>query len=285
MPAISTDGSICRSSHNPRIEIEQHMDSFSPFAIALPVDVFDETAREIVVEPRPDVELPQPLEAILSSSRIEVAGGQAESPDEIRASIDSLDALIGKLSSLAGAGQSQFGISPSFDTRESKAIWRGLGIAFPEYETLDTVNSTKQIPVPSVDNALDYFQVIKTVWEKRLEWSTAEDDTKFCACIGKYKHYGRSKNVLQSLYNQVLEQLMVREASGCLECMPNLHSEWADLYTPEKCPPPDLMESLYVDSNVRLLDTRDNYIYAYVSAALQAKKSFDICACYIFHSK
>ncbi|KAL3791285.1 hypothetical protein HJC23_000902 [Cyclotella cryptica] len=256
--------------------------SYAPFAIALPIDAIDETARDNVSDQRSDLELLQPLEAILSSSRVKFVGGQAESPDEIKISIESLDALIGKLSSLTGT--SQLGISPGFDTRESKATWRSLDYAFPEYETLDTINSTKQIPVPSSDSALEYFQLIKLVWEKRLEWATSDSERRelFCDCFGKWTHY--SGDVLRCLFNQVLEQLMVREASTCLECMPNLASKWAERYSPEKCPPPKLMESLYVDSSVRLLYSRDNYINAYIDAALKAKHSIDICACYIFHT-
>jgi phosphatidylserine/phosphatidylglycerophosphate/cardiolipin synthase-like enzyme len=66
--------------------------------------------------------------------------------------------------------------------------------------------------------------------------------------------------------------------------MPNLASSWADQYTHEKCPPPKLMEGLYVDSSVRLLHSRDDYIQSYLAAALKAKHSVDICACYIFHT-
>ncbi|KAL7487018.1 hypothetical protein ACHAW6_015863 [Cyclotella cf. meneghiniana] len=256
--------------------------SYAPFAIALPVDAIDEAARGNVSDQRSDIELLQPLEAILSSSIVKFVGGQAESPDEIKISIESLDGLIGKLSSLTGT--SQLGISPGFDTRDSKAIWRSLDFTFPEYETLDTVNSTKQIPVPSSDAALEYFQLIKLVWEKRLEWamSDAEKRARFCDCFGKWSHYGG--DVLRCLFNQVLEQLMVREASACLECMPNLASTWADQYTHEKCPPPKLMESLYVDSSVRLLHSRDDYIQSYLDAAMKAKYNVDICACYIFHT-
>ncbi|KAL3768509.1 hypothetical protein ACHAW5_002466 [Stephanodiscus triporus] len=198
----------------------------------------------------------QPLECILfSTSVVVVEGRQGEETSEIRKSIQSLDALVDNLSYVKAP---RLGISPGFDTVESEAIWRTLD-SFPEYQTLDSVNFIPAaIPLPCTEIALKYFLRIKNVWRERLDWAATK--TK----------YARAS-------------LMVQEASECLRKQLNLVPIWSECYTPEKCPSPDEMSSLYLASNVHLLDNLEDYIYSYVECALKARHTIDISICYLFH--
>jgi phosphatidylserine/phosphatidylglycerophosphate/cardiolipin synthase-like enzyme len=222
----------------------------------------------------------QPLDSIVTSTTVELIGENgtsAEGPGDILTSIKSLDALIDTLSNV---NASRLGISPGFDTVESEAIWRTLD-AFPEYQTLDSANFfTGTIPMPCTEIAMKYFLRIKDVWRERLDWACSEKEV--CSCIGKWQHR-QTANILLSLANQIIEQLMVQEASNCLRNQPNLGHFWSECYTPEKCPSPDEMSSLYLDSTVQLLDNLEDYIYSYVDCALKARHTIDISICYLFY--
>ncbi len=198
-------------------------------------------------------------------------------PGDILTSIKSLDALIDILSNVKA---SRLGVSPGFDTVKSDAIWRTID-AFPEYQTLDSVNFIPgNIPMPCTEIALAYFRRIKDVWRERLDWTCSEKDV--CSCIGTWQHRATA-NILLSLSNQIIEQLMVEEASECLRSQPNLASIWSEYYTTEKCPSPEEMSSLYLDSTVHLLDNLEDYIYSYVDCALKARHTIDISICYLFY--
>jgi phosphatidylserine/phosphatidylglycerophosphate/cardiolipin synthase-like enzyme len=220
----------------------------------------------------------QPLECVLSSTSVEVVEGrQGEETIEIRKSIQSLDALVDNLSNVKA---SRLGISPGFDTVESAEIWRTLD-AFPEYQTLDSVNFIPgAIPLPCTEIAMKYFLRIKDVWRERLDWAATKEEV--CSCIGEWQHR-QTMNILQCLSNQMIEQLMVQEASNCLRNQPNLGHIWSECYTPEKCPSPDEMSSLYLDSSVHLLGNLEDYIYSYVDCALKSRHTIDISICYLFH--
>ena len=220
----------------------------------------------------------QPLECVLSSTSVEVVEGrQGEETSEIRKSIRSLDELVDKLSYVKA---SRLGISPGFDTVESAEIWRPLD-AFPEYQTLDSVNFIPgTIPMPCTEIAMKYFLRIKDVWRERLDWACSEKEV--CSCISKWQHR-QTANILLSLANQIIEQLMVQEANACLRNQPNLGNIWSECYTPEKCPSPDEMSSLYLDSTVHLLGNLEDYIYSYVDCALKARHTIDISICYLFY--
>ena len=222
----------------------------------------------------------QPLDSIVTSITVELIGlkgRSAEGPGDILTSIKSLDALIGILSNVKA---SRLGISPGFDTVESEAAWRTLD-TFPEYQTLDSVNFIPgTIPMPCTEIAMKYFLRIKDVWRDRLDWATTKDEV--CSCIGKWQHR-QTMNILLSISNQMIEQLMVQEASKCLRNQPNLGHIWSECYTPEKCPSPDEMSSLYLDSTVHLLGNLEDYIYSYVDCALKSRHTIDISICYLFH--
>ncbi|KAL3822007.1 hypothetical protein ACHAXA_002993 [Cyclostephanos tholiformis] len=220
---------------------------------------------------------PQPLECILLSTSVEVVEGwQGEEISEIIKSIQSLDTFVGILSNVKAP---RLGVSPGFDTVDSDAIWRTLD-AFPGYQTLDSVNFIPgTIPMPCTQIALKYFRRIKDVWRERLDWTCSEKEV--CSCIGRWQHRA-TINTLQTLSNQIIEQMMVQEASECLRSQPNLASIWSECYTTEKCPTPEEMSSLYLDSTVHLLDNLEDYIYSYVDCALKAKHSIDISVCYLF---
>jgi phosphatidylserine/phosphatidylglycerophosphate/cardiolipin synthase-like enzyme len=222
----------------------------------------------------------QPLDSIVTSTTVELIGEKgtsAEGPGDILTSIKSLDALIHTLSNV---NASRLGISPGFDTVESEAIWRTLD-AFPEYQTLDSANFfTGTIPMPCTEIAMKYFLRIKDVWRERLDWACSEKEV--CSCISKWQHR-QTANILLSLANQIIEQLMVQEANACLRNQPNLGNIWSECYTPEKCPSPDEMSSLYLDSTVQLLDNLEDYIYSYVDCALKARHTIDISICYLFY--
>jgi len=80
-----------------------------------------------------------------------------------------------------------------------------------------------------------------------------------------------------------IKDVWVQEASNCLRNQPNLGHIWSECYTPEKCPSPDEMSSLYLDSTVQLLDNLEDYIYSYVDCALKARHTIDISICYLFY--
>lgn len=221
----------------------------------------------------------QPLEGILNTTQVQIhENQQGDDPNDIRTSIESLDVLIGILSNVEA---SWLGISPGFRTVGNTSTWRNLD-AFSEYQTLDSVNSLPGvIPMPCTAVATRYFLQMKEAWQERFDWANSKKNV--CSCIGLWQHR-RGHNVLLSLSNQIIEQLMVEEASECLHNQPNLVPNWRDVYCPEKCPTPDEMSALYLDSNVRLLDGLENYIYCYVECALNAMHSLDISVCYLFHT-
>ena len=96
---------------------------------------------EQVVLP-PIIELKQPLESILANTKVQIFTGIVENPDTIRASINSLDVLLGKLTP---SNVSNMGISPGFDTCGSTAVWTPLdgifevGIFFSHYHAEDLI--------------------------------------------------------------------------------------------------------------------------------------------------
>jgi phosphatidylserine/phosphatidylglycerophosphate/cardiolipin synthase-like enzyme len=136
------------------------------------------------------------------------------------------------------------------------------------------------IPLPCTEIAMKYFLRIKDVWRDRLDWAATKDEV--CSCIGKWQHK-QTINILQNLSNQMIEQLMVQEASACLRNQLNIGLIWSECYTPEKCPSPEEMLPLYLDSTVHLLGNIEDYIYSYVDSALKARHTIDISICYLFH--
>ncbi len=221
----------------------------------------------------------QPLEWILKMTSVQIhEKQQGEDPNDIKTSIESLDVLIDILSNVEA---SRMGISPGFRTVDSKATWRNLD-DFPEYQTLDSINSIPGlVPMPCTAVATQYFLQMKDAWQERLDWANSKKTV--CSCIGSWQHR-RGNNVLLCLSNQIIEKLMVEEASECLHNQPNLVPNWRDSYCPEKCLTPDEMSTLYLDSNVWLLDGVENYLYCYVECALNAVLSLDISVCYLFHT-
>ncbi|KAL3822008.1 hypothetical protein ACHAXA_002994 [Cyclostephanos tholiformis] len=221
----------------------------------------------------------QPLDSIVTSTTVALIEGEGSvvGPGDILTSIKSLDVLIDILSNVKAP---RLGVSPGFDTVDSDAIWRTLD-AFPEYQTLDSVNVIPgTIPMPCTQIALKYFRRIKDVWRERLDWTCSEKEV--CSCIGRWQHRATT-NILLSLSNQIIEQMMVQEASECLRSQPNLASIWSECYIMDKCPSPEEMSSLYLDSTVHLLDNLEDYIYSYVDCALKAKHTIDISICYLFY--
>lgn len=243
----------------------------------------ESTVAIVIPEVAPPVEAAcrpwQPLDSIVTSTSVELIGERglsAEDPDTISYSIESLTALVDILSNVKA---SRLGISPGFETVESDSAWRTLD-AFPEYQTLDIVNLILgTIPMPCTEIAIKYFLRIKDVWQERMDFAASKKEV--CSCISTWQHRPTT-NVLLSLCNQVIEQLMVEEASACLRKQLNLANLWLECYTPEKCPSPDEMTSAYLDSTVQLLDNLEDYLYSYVECAMTAKHTIDISICYLF---
>jgi hypothetical protein len=64
---------------------------------------------------------------------------------------------------------------------------------------------------------------------------------------------------------------------------PKLLRAWDQLYSPDSCPTPaELTQSYMEETPLRLLDTRDEYIAAYLEQLMAAESTIDICLCYIF---
>ena len=199
-----------------------------------------------------------------------------------------MDALISKLTSLDYVS-SKVGTSPGFDTVNSVLAWRDVE-NFSSYETYDLATGLgDRVPTPSPEIVVEYFRMIRQVWVQRLEWAEgkaagSKGVEQFCSCVGKWDHYGGS--VLAALANQVIEQLMTREASECLRSNVELCKIWnEELYSPETCPSPDKMKSLYLDGDVHLFPGFNEYFHSYITAALRAKRTIDICTCYLFRTE
>ena len=197
--------------------------------------------------------------------------------------IESLDHLITRLSTLSDRSS---GISPGFDCIENALPWKQIGV-FPQYETLSSVNATKgMIPLPSPESSIGLFELIKHAWQKRLEYEkcdTEEERESYCSCTG---HWRSNQNVMKQICNQVLEQVMTREASACLRSQPAITRIWNEAYSHEACPCPypDTMDCLYIDSSICLL-TNDTYLHAYIEAALAATSTseFELLSLHCSH--
>jgi phosphatidylserine/phosphatidylglycerophosphate/cardiolipin synthase-like enzyme len=138
-----------------------------------------------------------------------------------------------------------------------------------------------------------YFRLVREAWVERLEWAERKqsaagnqttNDVDVCSCIGSWEHFGGI--VLSSLVNQVVEQLMIREASDCLRDNLELCRVWnTELYAPDSCPSLESMKGLYLDGNVHLFSGLEDYLSEYIEAALRSKSTIDICTCYLFRTE
>ena len=214
------------------------------------------------------------LETVMASTKVTLERDKC---------IDSLDQLISKLSNLTDKSS---GISPGFDCVENKLPWKQIGV-FPQYETLDSVNEKSgMIPLPSPESTIELFQMIKFAWKKRVEYEmcdTTEEKESYCSCISSWRP---KQNIMKQLCNQVIEQVMAREASACLRAQPSISRAWNEAYSPDMCPHPDSMECLYIESLIWLL-TAETYLHSYVEAALAAKSTSEyqqfLSPCFLFH--
>jgi len=219
-------------------------------------------------------------------------------------------------------GNSSPGFDTANNDANTTTTWTDImgGSLFPHYETLDKTavvmmhpndiialpggnngNDATMIPIPTVEHAVECYRCIREAWVLRLQWAVAASaasskeingnnnntttttQTKFCSCIGQWEHF--KGNVLRCLANQVIEHLMTREASSILRATPPCITDiWNnECYQPETCPTPDTMDSLYIDSTIRLLPSHEGYLRTYIATALKARNTIDICTCYIFH--
>ena len=197
------------------------------------------------------------LESVMASTTISL---------ERATCIQSLEQLITRLSTLS---ERSSGISPGFDCIENALPWEQIGV-LPQYETLNSINAKQGIiPLPSPESAIELFELIKFAWQKRLDYEKCDTEGEresYCSCFG---HWRSNQNVMKQITNQVLEQLMTREASACLRSQPAITSIWNEAYSHEACPYPDTMDCLYIDSSICLL-TSETYLRAYIEAALSA---------------
>jgi len=172
------------------------------------------------------------------------------------------------------------GISPGFDCIDNALPWNQIGV-FPQYETLDSVNATRGIiPLPSPESALELYELIKFAWQTRLDYEACNTKESYCSCIGNWRS---NQNILKQICNQVLEQVMAREASACLRAQPDITRMWNEAYSHDTCPLPDTMDCLYIDSLIRLL-TNETYLDSYIQAALAATSTIDVSICYLFYT-
>jgi phosphatidylserine/phosphatidylglycerophosphate/cardiolipin synthase-like enzyme len=224
----------------------------------------------------------QPIKNLITENPVIFVPGNAENPEEIETSIQSIEKLMYELSILDFHVASK-GVSPGFATASTQGAWYNL-FSFPEYQTLSIINiaSQEHIPLPSPLVALRYLASMKDTWVQRKKWalSSQEEKEEFCLCI---KGWTTSNlNILHVLGNQALEQLMVAEADACLRSQLTI-SEWHHCYSPQFCPGPEDMKVNYIPNNsILLLDNRKDYASQYIQAVLDARETIDICLCYIF---
>jgi phosphatidylserine/phosphatidylglycerophosphate/cardiolipin synthase-like enzyme len=169
----------------------------------------------------------------------------------------------------------------SMPTREGSITWT-LAPLTP-YETLDIYPSDRySLPLPSSHFLSQCSRFIRTVLQERRDYMLHQGTHQHCSCIAQWKHVA-SKSVLANLVNQALEQLMVQEASACLEATIT-PSQWDASYDgPDLCPTPAVLASLYIPQTpVRLLRDRDIYLKTLVQLALAAEHTIQLSTCYLF---
>jgi hypothetical protein len=139
------------------------------------------------------------------------------------------------------------------------------------------------MPVPSAAFAWKCCEFIEQVLRARLQWTTRGEDSSsdVCSCIASWHH---SHNVLYTLVNQALEQLMAEEASDCVSSIvQNSEVDWNHTYAPDGCPPPEQLEQLYIPSTpIRLLRNRDDFVATVTKFCLAAESTIEISTCYLF---
>jgi hypothetical protein len=108
-----------------------------------------------------------------------------------------------------------------------------------------------------------------------------QDAHQPCSCIAQWNHVA-CESVLASLVTQALEQLMIQEASACLEATIT-PSQWdASYHGPDLCPTPTVLDSLYIrQAPVRLLRDRDIYLKTLVQLDLAAEHTIQLSTCYL----
>jgi len=218
---------------------------------------------------------------ILKKNPVHYIGGAATDPDAIMKSIDSLSALIQKISQVSDRG---IAVSPGFETKFSADIWKRNGSL---YETLPDVNALKgSIPLPSSEKAIKYYTEIQKVWQNRMNWAESTTKSNFCSCISTWEH--NSGDILAFLANQVMEQSMIQEASSMVTDrmkQPGFTKGdvWDQNYLPELCPTPEEMDHCYeAEIPICILGGRNKCIENFLQLAFEAKSSIEISTCYLF---
>mmetsp|Transcript_22821 Transcript_22821/g.42420 ORF Transcript_22821/g.42420 Transcript_22821/m.42420 type:complete len:733 (+) Transcript_22821:67-2265(+) len=191
------------------------------------------------------------------------------------------------------SGWLEVGSSPGFITRDNAdsatsfllQVWK----ASPNqlfYETCDfgttTATANNVLPLPSISFVLKCLQAYENVLVERLSWDRQQFSSTTCDCIAKW--HPQKKDVLYTLVNQTLEQIMVEETTECLHQRFLTGPEtWTQRYIDDNdvlVEPPPLT---YAGKQcLKLLTNRDNYVRTLVKYCMAAQSKIQIMTCYLF---
>ena len=237
----------------------------------------------------------QPLYDVVKKNPVSTFSGYGFDLQQVDKSIADLDQLI---SALREVSNMKAGSSPGFNTTPdivdgniTDLLWKNTeGGA---YDTLPIVSSRKNnVPQLCVSDALKIYLQIRDIWVQRKRYVEAhlkgENTDNVCDCIKSWKH-SPDAYVLYWLANQILEQLMVQEASECITDMLSEHGlkrgieAWSNLYNRKTCPTPEETKFMYNPQvSIRLFHGRDDFISTFVKMAFATKETLDVSTCYVF---
>ena len=241
--------------------------------------------REITEQARTNDIVEQPLKTIIGTHPVLISSDNHD-PAALKRTLQQLDQLIKACD--ASCGWSFLTHTPGFWTSPPgpySSQWSS-NTTFPAYHTLDfhsTIGDLRLIPIPSPAIAKRVYNHVRKIFKQRLgyiECSAREnkvdkhnDFSNYCSCISEWREEQVASN---ELVNQVIEALMLEEASNYLCCHPpSSHHSTSLSRRPTK-------ENLPAYSNpIQLISDRDTYVVALIQALLASKHSVMISTCYV----
>ncbi|KAL3906675.1 MAG: hypothetical protein SGILL_009176 [Bacillariaceae sp.] len=269
---------------------------------AAAMDMVMENAVSLVAaQLQQELQQEQPLKKILMEHPVKITRDSNHDVLAIQDTLDQLDRLIDACSQASNhyADYSMnVGRAPGFWTMsgnisschlENKWVFND---SMPCYQTMDctslsTMNTQSHdgLPLPSPASAMRVYQAVKQGILERLAYSMHQqlnhgsDSGEFCSCISAWSP---DQVAVQSIVNQVIEQLMVDEASNHLHQDESFSGEQGTAKALETSPELDMPFPKY-QSPMQLLTGRDQYLSILVKALMNAKTFVIISTSYVFY--
>jgi phosphatidylserine/phosphatidylglycerophosphate/cardiolipin synthase-like enzyme len=275
----------------------EHKRTLSAAALDL---VMENAVSLVAAQLEMELQQEQPLKKILLENPVSIARDTNHDVLAIQDTLDQLDRLIDACSQAANNYSDysmNVGRAPGFWTMPGNISSCHLenkwlsNESMPCYQTMDctalpslSTKSDDGLPLPSPASAMRVYQAVKQGILERLQYSMHKqlnhgDEGDFCACISAW---GPKQVAVQIIVNQVMEQLMVDEASGFLHNNENFSvQQWtanAMVPFPESTTPLAKYES-----PMHLLTARDHYLSILVKALMSAKSSVILSTSYVFY--